>query len=43
MSSEPLEVLLLKAEIKVSTLEFLEPDPVHTGVGKWRYLDDFYI
>ncbi len=27
---------LLEAETKVVTLGFPEPDPVHTGVGKWR-------
>ena len=26
-----------KAETEVVTWEFLEPDPVCTGVGKWRY------
>ncbi|GAA6818241.1 hypothetical protein HpBTM60_05880 [Helicobacter pylori] len=39
----PLEVPFQKAEIEIVISKFPEPDPVHTGVGKWRYLDDFYI
>jgi len=31
-------VPLIKAETEVITEGFLEPDPVRTGVGKWRFL-----